>query len=271
MACMIVVASFLRRQFTLRARRERQNESRSVEGQKEREAMHERTDNKLKAHSCTTPFRRTFSRIALLLTVLFCAAVWAMPQNSLFQKMTFEVGGGVTPTLGQTSIDLTTGWNAMGGIGYRFDRPLELRLEFMYDGLGVSQTALRRVDEPAGNAHIWSLTLDPVLHLGSVGPFRPYVIFGGGYYQRTVQFTQPTTAVVDIFDPWWGYFGPTLVPANQVLGTVTKGAGGANAGLGLSVKLGQGNTRLFVEARYHYIWTERRATEILPVTFGLRW
>jgi hypothetical protein len=128
----------------------------------------------------------------------------------------------------------------------------------------------RQVNEPAGNAHIWALKLDPVLRFLNIGPAHVYAIVGGGYYRRTVQFTRATTTVVDIFDPWWGYFGPAVVPENQVLGTVTKGAGGANGGLGASFNV-SGHTQHYVEARYHYVWTENRATQILPITFGVRW
>lgn len=207
--------------------------------------------------------------LAALIAVFIVPAL-ASAQSSYLHNLTFEFGGGVTPTVGQTRIDLTTGWNAVAGVGYNLDQELGVRLEFMYNGLGVSSAALRQVNVPAGNAHIWSLTVDPVLRFVNVGPFHTYAIIGGGYYRRTVQFTQPTTAVVNVFNPWWGYFGPVVVPANQVLGTVTKGAGGANAGLGMSVKVGRG-TSLYVEARYHYIWTASRATQILPVTFGIRW
>lgn len=200
--------------------------------------------------------------------VLF-AATMGFAQNGIYH-LNFELGGGVTPTEGQTSHDLTTGWNGLAGVSYRFDEPFAVRLELMYNGLGISQSALNRIDVPDGNAHIWSLTLDPVVHLGQVGPFSPYVIFGGGFYRRTVQFTKSTTTVVTVYDPWWGYIGPAVVPTNQVLGTVTRNAGGTNVGAGLSVKVGRG-AHLFVEARYHYVWTERRATEMLPITFGVRW
>ena len=54
------------------------------------------------------------------------------------------------------------------------------------------------------------------------GTVDPYFTGGVGYYRRTIQFTQPTVAPVDIFDPFFGFFFfPTLVPANLVLGNIT--------------------------------------------------
>lgn len=86
---------------------------------------------------------------------------------------------------------------------------------------------------------MWPLTVDPVLRFINIGPVHTYGIIGAGYYRRTVQFTRPTTAVVTVFNSVVGYFGPAICtcPANQVLGTITKGADGANAGLGASIKV----------------------------------
>jgi hypothetical protein len=41
--------------------------------------------------------------------------------------------------------------------------------------------------------------------------------------------------------------------------------------VGFSVKLGDNKTKLFGEARYHHIYTRNVETDILPVSFGLRW
>src|ERR1700680_2271610 len=57
-----------------------------------------------------------------------------------------------------------------------------------------------------------------------------YVLLGGGYFRRIVQFTQLTLAQTVVFDPWWGYFGPALISANQVLGTFTSNSGAFDVG-----------------------------------------
>jgi hypothetical protein len=93
---------------------------------------------------------------------------------------------------------------------------------------------------------------------------------GAGWYRRTVEFTQPTVAVVDIVDPWWGYLGSTIVSANQVLGSVANNAWGLNGGGGVSVALGQSAAELFGEVRYHYAHTTPTTTEIVPIVFGVR-
>ena len=97
------------------------------------------------------------------------------------------------------------------------------------------------------------------------------MIGGGGLYTRTVEFTRPTTAAVPFFDPWFGFFGTAFIPANRVIGTVTRHAGGWNAGGGLTFGIGHGGAKFYTEARYHWAGTEGRPIQIVPVTFGLRW
>jgi hypothetical protein len=67
-----------------------------------------------------------------------------------------------------------------------------------------------------------------------------------------------------------GYLGSAIVPANQVLGSVSDNAWGVNGGGGVSVALGESGAELFAEVRYHYAHTAPTTTSIVPITFGLR-
>src|SRR5258707_1070007 len=100
-----------------------------------------------------------------------------------------------------------------------------------------------------------SLTVGPKVHFPIASNVRGYVVGGAGYYRRKVEFLQPTVGVVDIIDPWWGYLGSVLVPANQVLGSVSENAWGVNGGGGVTVMLGTSGVELFGEVRYHYAHT----------------
>jgi hypothetical protein len=109
------------------------------------------------------------------------------------------------------------------------------------------------------------------VRLNPRGRFDMYFLGGGGYYRRTVEFTEPTLAVVTVFDPFYGVFFPAAIPANNVLGSFTQNKGGLNIGGGFTVRLGEDtNVKLFAETRYHYLFTNQRTT-IVPVTFGFRW
>lgn len=216
----------------------------------------------------------SLSFVATVLLLVPAPAAFGQSQSSHWFGM--GIGGGLSPTVGDISNKLNTGGHFTVGAGLNptlnwNGHSIGLVGQFMYNWFGVNSSVLRSLSVPQGNAHMWSLTADPMWRFAHVGPVGAYVIGGVGFYRRTVQFTKPTTTEVTIFNPWWGYLGPFTVPTNQVLGSVTENAPGVNGGLGLDWDVGHGGTELYVEVRYHYIHTSPAATEILPITFGVRW
>jgi opacity protein-like surface antigen len=186
-------------------------------------------------------------------------------------KFTFQVGGGVSPLTGAISERLDNGWHVTVGGGYNFTRRFSTSVQYTYNGFGVSHGVLLEAQVPDGNAHMWSITLDPKLRLCPNGKFDPYVAGGVGYYRRTVEFTQPSVLPVFFFDPFFGAFFNTLVPADRVLGDITRDGIGGSVGAGVDFKLGESGLKFFTEARYHYADTGRIPTRMVPVTFGIRW
>lgn len=188
-------------------------------------------------------------------------------------RWSFEIFGGVNPTLGETRGHLDFGGHVGAGAGYRFSPHWLGLAQFSYYGFGLDSRVLQENSVPSGNAHMWVLTLDPEWRFAR-GSRTAYLVGGVGYYDRVVQFTQPTEAQTIIFDPWFGYFGPALVPADIVLGTFASHALGFNAGLGYEWRIEGGGAEppmhVFAEARLHYANTRGRATLMLPVTVGVR-
>jgi hypothetical protein len=188
-----------------------------------------------------------------------------------YHHFTFNVGGGFTGITGQQAGKLDHGGNFQAGAGFNFNQYLGILGTFTFNQLGVTRSALDAAEQPDGNARVYSLTFDPVVRFPLFGGVRGYVLGGGGWLRRTVQFTKPTLAQVTIFDPWWGYFGPALIPVNQVLGSVSSNAGAVDAGAGIDIPLPRTNAKLYVEARYIRGFTSRDDTEVVPLTVGLRW
>jgi hypothetical protein len=208
----------------------------------------------------------TYGVIAML---LFAVASGHAQQEE--RHFTFNAGAGFSPLVGQISDRLNNGWNITVGAGYRFTRHFETNLQFAYNGFGVKPLVLQEAGVPSANSHLWSLTVDPKLRVHSIGRVVPYFTGGVGYYRRTIQFTQPTVAPIDIFDPFFGFFFfPTLVPANIVLGNVTRGGVGGNLGAGFDIPF-VGGTRFFTEAKYQYASTGSIPTRMIPLTLGVRW
>jgi opacity protein-like surface antigen len=186
-------------------------------------------------------------------------------------RFSFNVGGGFTEPVRWSESRLDTGFNLTAGAGINFIPQFGVQAEFGYNHLGVSGNVLNSVGAPNGASRIYSLTLNPIVHLNPRGRFDAYVIGGGGYYRRTIEFTQPTVTTFTAFDPFFGVFFPAAVPSNEVLGSFTQNRGGLNIGGGVSFRIkGDSNLKFYAESRYHYIFTDQRTT-ILPVTFGLRW
>ena len=188
-----------------------------------------------------------------------------------FNKFAFSAGGGFTEPVIHSDSRFDPGFNLGFGAGYKLTPRISLMGEFGFNHLGVSSRILDSVGAPNGTGRIYSLTLDPVLHLTPRGKLDAYLIGGGGYYRRTVEFTEPGIATITAFDPFFGFF-PANVATNVVLGTFTQNKGGLNIGGGISKRIrGESNASFFVETRYHYLFTSPVRTTVLPVTFGFRW
>lgn len=181
---------------------------------------------------------------------------------------TVYFGGGPMFPTNRIGNFIKDGFNLSAGGGLRATRTFELLGEFDYARSGVLDSRLAQLNVPNGNARMYSVTGNLKINL-IPGPVNLYAIGGGGWYRRTVEFTQPTTAVVPFFDPWFGFFGQAVVPANQVLGSFTLDAGGVNAGGGLAFRISH-NTRIYAEARVHRAYTHPTNTTIVPLTFGIR-
>jgi hypothetical protein len=207
----------------------------------------------------------SFSAMALLCTTA------ALAQEEGEHKWNFNFGGGYTPAAGFTSDRLNQGGNVSAGGGYNLNRHIGIVGEFQYNMLGITNNALNILAVPGGDAHIWSLTANPVFRFPIKSRVSGYVIGGGGLYQRKVDFNQPLTSDTLVSDPWWGYTGASFVPAGQTLGSVTSTVGGVNIGGGLTVSLGSRGTKFYVESRYNRAFTAGSDTAYVPLTFGVRW
>jgi len=201
---------------------------------------------------------------------MLMGASLSVAQNT--NRFTFAVGGGFTTPVRNTEGRLNTGFNIQAGAGVNMSREVGILAEFGFNNLGLTDRVLNQAGVPQGSTRIYSATLNPIIRFNPNGRFGAYVTGGGGFYRRTIEFTEPTLVETTGFDPWYGVFFPIVVPANTVIGSFSQNRGGWNAGGGITIGLsGDSNTKFFAEARYHYMYTSPVRTTILPVTFGIRW
>jgi opacity protein-like surface antigen len=213
--------------------------------------------------------RRFSSAICLFGIAALAAPAFAQTNERRFM---FSVGGGPSSPVDNTSGRLNLGWNATVGAGVNLHPRVGLLAEFGFNNFGVSTQELTAIGVPDGSARIYSVTLNPIIRFNPGGRFDAYVMGGGGYYRRTLEFTEPTIALDTAFDPFYGVFFPVAVPTNTVLGSFSQNKAGINGGGGVSFRIrDDSNAQVFAEARYHHIYTTPVSTPIIPVTFGFRW
>lgn len=201
--------------------------------------------------------------------VMMLALACPVYSQSMFS---ISIGGGPTVPAKHTSNRFDTGFNLTAGVGIHPVRAFGVMAEFGYNDMGISRTALNRVGVPGGSGRVYSVTLNPMVHLLPRGRFDVYLMGGGGYYRRTIEFTEPSSAIATGFDPFYGVFFPVEVPTTNVLGSYSQNKGGINGGAGVAIRLGQDSrSTFFAESRYHYIFTRPVSTSMIPVTFGFRW
>ncbi len=100
-------------------------------------------------------------------------------------------------------------------------------------------------------------------------PLKPRLISGVGIYNRVIHTTETRFYGGSCWDPWYGYYpcgGTEDISTNSKSETKM----GLNVGGSIGYQLARG-TELFVEVRYHHIFTSGKPTQFLPVNVGLRW
>jgi hypothetical protein len=183
-------------------------------------------------------------------------------------RFTGDIGGGFTQTVGNTGRNLNDGWNIQGGFGVNFSPYVGAMIDLGYNYMNLSSFALKSVGTPGGDVHIFSVTLDPVVHLNPRGHFDVYLTGGGGEYHWYQEFTQPTLSTVTTFDPFFGYY-PINVVGTEVLGSYSVNKPGIDAGAGIAFGK-RFHGKIFAEARYTRIFFSGGHADYIPVSFGFR-
>jgi hypothetical protein len=195
-------------------------------------------------------------------------------------RFTFEAGGGFNAP---ESDAITWGGNFTAGFGMNLNKHLAVLAEYQFIDDKLPGYLIAETGANGGNAHIWSLTLAPVLDLFPKSSNDVYITGGGGFYRKVTSFTDPTEAL------YCDYFGCGYITENAVVGHFSSNQGGWNIGAGFQHRLGgmygDSKTRLFVEARYLDVLTPAvigatpnglssttvaADTKLIPITVGVR-
>jgi hypothetical protein len=187
----------------------------------------------------------------------------------------FDAGGGFNAPIGNDQPFITWGGNVSFGAGFHLSKRISLLGEYQFIDDKLPGAFITAAGDGAtnGNAHIWSITLNPIVDLFPKSTNSMYLTGGGGFYHKTTSFN------VQVCCDFYGY------PVSENTNGFSSRQGGLNLGLGYSHRVGgmyhDGTMKLFAEARYLFVDTPRLnaatgptpigTTELIPVTIGLRW
>lgn len=203
----------------------------------------------------------------------------AAEQETLVPRVGFNIGGGVSLPISNAEGRFQTGGGFQLGVTYNFTQSLGVQAEYFHSSYGIRSDVLSSngVD---GNHSMQYGDLNVVYRVLPSRPFGVYVLGGPGIYHRRVQITQfAGTAVVPYCDPWLFFCYNSPVAVDQVLGSRSRTDFGLNAGVGLGLRLFGGPILVYVEGRYHYVFSgtidtpagPRKADgQYLPIMFGFR-
>jgi len=209
-------------------------------------------------------------KLVFACSALLFSATLAIAQNNEVPRFSGSIAGGFTNPLGTTGEHLDTGWNIQGGAGVNFNAWLGAQIQGQFDDFGINRTTLDNAGFPDGAVHVFSATIDPIVHLTPHSHADIYLIGGGGLYHVYHEFTQPTVAAVTGYDPFFGFF-TVGVPADQVLASYSVNKPGWNGGMGIAFGT-KYHGKFFAEARFTHVFMSRGVhMDYLPVSFGFRW
>ena len=207
-------------------------------------------------------------RLSLVIMILLGALVSAHAQD--YSKFNFVIGDGPGFPLGDMSSFADTGGHFLVGGGFNFSKIFGLDTEFMWHDLPINSATRQLLQTPGATARQYSVTVNPIVHLPFASKLGAYVIGGIGWYHRSGETTTPGTGVV--CDPYWSWwYGCAIGSVDFVTGSRSADAFGGNIGGGLTFRLGESHAKIFTEVRYHHAGYDRVSTNLLPLSFGIRW
>jgi opacity protein-like surface antigen len=203
--------------------------------------------------------------LATCLGILVAAALQAQE----LPPLTYSIGVGFTEPIGDAGRALDTRWSMQAGAGYNFLPYFGTMLDFNFNSFGINGATLSDLSVPDGSVHVWSFTLDPVVHFQPKGRVSPYIIGGGGIFHRVDEFAQPSGGFVSAPTPV-AYFSDSMM-GDRVLGYHSLNKPGIDIGAGVDFET-KWRLKIYAEARYNRMFISGgEETDFIPVMFGARW
>jgi hypothetical protein len=208
----------------------------------------------------------------IIFALIVCASlVLPLCAQDSPKGFTASAGGGISFPIGTVKTRTSTGFVFVASAGPRFNPRFSLVADFSLQ----YTTLINSFQSPDPNVtisegsllRIWSLTPNPVFQFIKQERFSAYATGGYGLYNRKLLLAAPGLAPISVCDEFWNVCvnnasGPTIT------GNTSAYKGGFNVGGGFNFGI---HHKFFVDGRYHHMFTNGFATELIPLTFGVRW
>ncbi len=223
------------------------------------------------------------SLIGLTFIVIACGAALSQEEGDDNPRGNTNLGMPISAHLNPMAPFTNFGLGFTAGAGYNFTRKHAVVGEFMWSHLFLSSSALNPIrvalqdSSVDGRGNLYALTGNYRFELRGKS-LGVYFIGGGGLYHRSVSLSHKvTTGATSITcEPtweWWGFScSRGAVVSNQTLASSSSSVLGVNAGIGFTVRVGEeAPYRVYIESRYHYAPTKGISTQMVDITFGIRY
>lgn len=207
---------------------------------------------------------------AAVVTILMAMAPLASAQAD--KPFSFSIGGGASIPLSDSADRFDTGWNFTAGATWNVNDRFGLRLDYLYSDHDV-KGELFDGDLDANHSMQYAAASFVLGTPRGDGP-RFYLVGGPALYFRAVEITRfEGTSFQTFCDPWLFACFTDVVPIETIVGSRDVTDWGLQGGAGMSFRVTDG-ARLFLEARYHYVFGDdfegsRANGQYIPITLGV--
>ena len=124
----------------------------------------------------------------IILVVILTAASAVSALADEYEKLTFNVGGGISTPLNPTGAYAGVSGNFVLGAGYNITKKDAVFGEFLWSGLPSNLFVIQPVQAPFSTINLIALTVNYRRQFDRLGgsPFGVYLTGGGGWYYRYV-------------------------------------------------------------------------------------
>jgi len=192
-----------------------------------------------------------------------------------------HLGFPVVIPLNPTARAVHLGFGLNVGGGYNFNRHHGLVGDFLWNDLFPTNEALAKLraalDDPSLHASVRVTAFTGNYRYELRGrKLGAYFLGGAGlFYRHTSISKEVVTGNTIQCDPAWIWWGLTCtsgtVTENQTIGSWSATAPGYDGGIGFTARAGEPPYRFYAESRYFYAPNHLINTQMIEITFGIRY